>query len=89
MSVLSDITSMPRIKKYAAPAEPPAPDPALVTRSAFVEDTEPAPTMQDIAALFAAKRDEQRAKLKRLAAITSEFARLHQEQADILNSFDA
>ena len=96
MSLASLINAMPSSMKKPTvqpPTESPilhaAITPALVSKSAFAEDTDPVPTMQDIAAALDAKRSEQRAKLKRLAEITTEFAKLHQEQADILNSFDA
>lgn len=57
-------------------------DAPLLRRSPFREDSGPPPSMQDIATALEAKRAEQRASLKRLAALL-------QEACDILNAFDA
>lgn len=78
-------TGAPLPRPPSTTAGLPPTDPANVLRvpaSVFREDTTPPLSMHDITEALAAKRAENRVKLKRLAE-------LHQEMADILNSFDA
>jgi hypothetical protein len=80
-SILKSITAGPPLD----PLDGSASAPTLVQRSPFAtpEGPDPRPVlMEDIAQAFAEKRHEQKAKLKRAAAL------LH-ETCDILNSLDA
>lgn len=66
-------------------------EPVSLLRSPFAAapDEQPGLTCNEIVLAIEAKRIEQGTKLRRLGEISQEIGRLHKEQAEILQAFDA